>query len=128
MIIKSGMVQDQFDELVSKIDSKHKTIGIKDKELAQRLAKLYKDIYCDANNGEYTFGMYKGFLKCNQTSTDEAFKSFIDGFGGGGTFNRFVIHSVFVNTLCCLRRITDKNNKTQSITGLKTKVEREIRD
>ncbi|RKU30571.1 hypothetical protein C6499_05910 [Candidatus Poribacteria bacterium] len=125
MIIKSEMDQDQFDDFVSKIDTKHETIGIADKGLAQRLAKLYCDIYCDTNDGAYTFGMYKGLVNCNRTSTDEAFEYFS---GTQISFNRRVIHSVFVNTLCCLRRITDKNNKTQSITGLKTKVEREIRD
>ena len=119
------MVQKQFDDLVSKIGTKHKTIGIKDKALDQRLAKLYNDIYCDANNGEYTFGMYKGLLNCNQTNTDEEFEYFNQG---QISFKRFLIHSVFVNTLCCLRRITDKDNDTQSITRLKTKAEREIRD
>lgn len=118
------MDQDQFDDFVSKIDTKHKTIGITDKGLAQRLAKLYSDIYCDVNNGAYTFGMYKGLVNCNRTSTNEAFKYFI---GTQISFNRFVIHSVFVSTLCCLRRITDKDKETQSITRLKTKVEREIR-
>ena len=33
MIIKAGMVEHQFNDLVSKIDAKHKTIGIKDKGL-----------------------------------------------------------------------------------------------
>ena len=125
MIIKFGMDQDQFDGFVSKIDTKHETIGIIYKGLAQRLAKLYYNISYDANNGAYLFGMYKGLVNCNRTSTDEAFKYFI---GTQISFNRFVTHSVFVSTLCCLRRITDKDNKTQSITGLKTKVEREIRD
>ena len=125
MIIKVGMVQEQFDDLVSKIDSKHKTIGIKDKGLVQRLAKLYSDIYCDTNDGSYTFGMYKGLLNCNKTSTDEEFEYFNRG---QIPFKRCLIHSVFVNTLCCLRRITDKDNETQSITRLKTKVEREIRN
>lgn len=125
MIFESGMNQGQFDDFVSKIDAKHETIGITDKGLAQRLAKLYSDIYCDVNNGAYFFGMYKGLVNCNRTRTDEEFKYFIST---QISFNQFVIHSVFVNTLCCLRRIADKNNKTQSITGLKTKVEREIRD
>ena len=125
MIHKSYMDPKQFAEFVSKIDIKHKTIGIKDKGLAQRLAKLYSDIYCDTNDGSYTFGMYKGFLNCNQTSTDEKFEYFNRG---QISFKRFLIHSVFVNTLCCLRRITDKDNETQSITRLKSKVEREIRD
>ena len=123
MIIKAGMVKDEFNDLVSKIDTKHKTIGIKDKERAERLAKLYNDIYCDANNGEYTFGMYKGLLNCNQTNTDEEFEYFNRG---QISFKQFLIHSVFVSTLCCLRRVTDKDNDTQSITRLKTKVEREI--
>lgn len=123
MIIKSGMDQGQFDDFVSKIDTKHETIGITDKGLAQRLAKLYSDIYCDVNNGAYIFGIYKGLVNCNRTSTDEAFKYFINT---QISFSQFAIHSVFVSTLCCLRRITDKSNKTQSITGLKTKVEREI--
>ena len=61
MIIKAGMVQEQFDDLVSKIDSKHKTIGIKDKGLAQRLAKLYSDIYCDTNDGSYTLECIRDF-------------------------------------------------------------------
>ena len=125
MIIKAGMVQKQFDDLVSKIGTKHKTIEIKDKRLTQRLAELYNDVYCDTNHGSYTFGMYKGLLNCNQTNTDEEFEYFNHG---QISFKRFLIHSVFVNTLCCLRRITDKNNKTQSITRLKTKVEREIRN
>lgn len=124
MIIKFGMDQEQFDDFVSKIDTKHETIGITDKGLTQRLAKLYSDIYCDVNNGAYLFGMYKGLVNCNRTSTEEEFKYFIST---QISFNQFVIHSVFVNTLCCLRRITDKDKKTQSITGLKTKVEREIR-
>ena len=119
------MDQGQFDDFVSKIDTKHETIGITDKGLAQRLAKLYFDIYCDTNTGARLFGMYKGLVNCNRTSTDEAFKYFIST---QIPFNQSVIHSVFVSTLCCLRRITDKDNKTQSITGLKTKVEREIRD
>ena len=119
------MVQEQFDNLVSKINAKHKTIGIKDKRLTQRLARLYNDVYCDANNGEYTFGMYKGLLNCNQKSTDEDFEYFIHRHV---SFNRFVIHSVFVNTLCCLRRITDKGKKTQSITRLQKIVKCEIRD
>ena len=55
MIFKSGMDQGQFDDFVSKIDTKHETIGITDKGLAQRLAKLYSDIYCDVNNGAYLF-------------------------------------------------------------------------
>lgn len=127
MIIKAGMVEDQFNDLVSKIDAKHETIGIKRKELAERLTKLYDDIYCETNQGLYTFGMYKGLLNCNQTNTDEEFAYFNQG---QISFKRFLIHSVFVNTLCCLRRITDKtnSNNTQSITRLKTKVEREIRD
>lgn len=119
------MDQDQFDDFVSKIDTKHEAIGITDKGLAERLAKLYSDIYCDVNDGAYTFGMYKGLVNCNRTSTDEAFEYFS---GTQISFNRRVIHSVFVNTLCSLRRIADKNKKTQSITGLKTKVERGIRD
>lgn len=49
MIIKAGMVEHQFNNLVSKIDAKHETIGIKDKGLAERLTKLYDNIYCDAN-------------------------------------------------------------------------------
>jgi hypothetical protein len=97
MIIKAGMVEHQFNDLVSKIDAKHKTIGIKDKGLAERLTKLYDDIYCDANNGEYTFGMYKGLLNCNQTNTDEEFAYFNQG---QISFKQFLIHSVFVNTLC----------------------------
>lgn len=125
MIIKPNMSQEQFDMLVSNIDTKHETIGITDKGLAQRLAKLYSDIYCDTNTGARLFGMYKGLVNCNRTSTDEVFKYFIDT---QISFNRFVTHSVFVSTLCCLRRITDKDNETQSITRLKTKVEREIRD
>ena len=125
MIRKHCMDQGQFDDFVSKIDTKHEIIGITDKGLAQRLAKLYSDVYCDANDGAYIFGMYKGLVNCNRTSTDEAFKHFIST---QIPFNQSVIHSVFVSTLCCLRRITDKDNKTQSITGLKTKVEREIRD
>lgn len=125
MIIDSNMVQDQYDELVSKIQVKHKTIEIKDQELAKTLAKLYNDIYCDANSGEYTFGMYKGLRNCNQRSTEEEFKSF---YQGQISFKSFLLHSVFVNTLCCLRRITDNNYKTQSITRLKTKVKCEIRD
>ena len=125
MILKSEMDQDQFDDFVSKIDTKHKTIGITDKGLAQRLAKLYFDIYCDTNTGARLFGMYKGLVNCNRTSTDEEFECFI---GTQISFNQFVIHSVFVSTLCCLRRITDKDNKTQSITRLKNTVEREIRD
>lgn len=68
--------------------------------------------------------MSNGLVNCNRTSTEEEFKYFIST---QISFNQFVIHSVFVNTLCCLRRITDKDKKTQSITGLKTKVEREIR-
>ena len=119
------MDQDQFDDFVYKIDTKHETIGITDKGLAQRLAELYADVYCDVNNGAYTFGMYKGLVNCNRTNTDEAFEYFI---GRQISFTHFVIHSVFVSTLCCLRRITDKDNETQSITRLKTKVEREIRD
>lgn len=122
------MSQEQFDMLVSNIDTKHETIGVTDKGLAQRLAKLYSDIYCDTNIGARLFGMYKGLVNCNRTSTDEEFKYFIDT---QISFNRFVIHSVFVNTLCCLRRITDKDNKrneTQSITRLRNIVEREIRD
>ena len=128
MILKPGMDQGQFDDFVSKIDTKHETIGITDKGLAQRLAKLYSDIYCDTNTGARLFGMYKGLVNCNRTSTDEEFKYFIDT---QISFNRFVIHSVFVNTLCCLRRVTDKDNKrnkTQSITRLRNIVEREIRD
>ena len=119
------MVQEQFENLVSIIGAKHKTIGIKDKGLAERLAKLYNDIYCDANNGEYTFGMYKGLLNCNKMSTDEEFKYFIRR---NILFNQFVINSVFVNTLCCLRRITDKGRKTQSITRLQQIVKCEICD
>lgn len=125
MILKSDIDQGQFGDFVSKIAAKHEIIGITDKGLAQRLAKLYFDIYCDANNGAYFFGMYKGLVNCNRTSTDEEFEYFI---GTQISLNQFITHSVFVSTLCCLRRITDKNNKTQSITGLKTKVEREIRD
>lgn len=125
MILKPGMDQGQFDDFVSKIDTKHETIGITEKGLAQRLAKLYSDIYCDTNTGARLFGMYKGLVNCNRTSTDEEFKYFI---GTQISFNQFLTHSVFVSTLCCLRRIADKNKKTQSITGLKTKVEREIRD
>ena len=127
MILKPGMDQGQFDDFVSKIDTKHETIGITDKGLAQRLAKLYCDVYCDVNDGAYTFGMYKGLVNCNRTSTDKAFEYFS---GTQISFNRRVIHSVFVNTLCCLRRITDKDNKrnkTQSITRLRNIVEREIR-
>lgn len=124
MELKSDMDQKQFDLLVSKIDSKHITIGIKDKDLAQRLAKLYNDIYCDTNNGAYIFGMYKGLLNCNQKNTDEEFEYFNCGMI---SFKQFLIHSVFVNTLCCLRRITDKDDNTQSITRLKKKVVCEIR-
>ena len=125
MIIKADMVQKQFDDLVSKIGTKHKTIEIKDKRLTQRLAELYNDVYCDTNHGSYTFGMYKGLLNCNQTSTDEKFEYFNQG---QISFKRFLIHSVFVNTLCCLRRITDKGKKTQSITRLQKIVKCEIRD
>ena len=128
MIIKFGMDQKQFNDFVSKVDTKHETIGIADKGLVQRLAKLYYDISYDAYNGAYLFGMYKGLVNCNRTSTDEEFKYFI---GTQISFNQFLTHSVFVNTLCCLRRITDKDNKrnkTQSITRLRNIVEREIRD
>ena len=128
MILKPDMDQGQFDDFVSKINTKHETIGITDKGLAQRLAKLYSDIYCDTNTGARLLGMYKGLVNCNRTSTDEEFKYFINT---QISFNRFVIHSVFVNTLCCLRRITDKDNrknKTQSIMRLKNTVEREMRD
>ena len=125
MILKPDMDQGQFDDFVSKINTKHETIGITDKGLAQRLAKLYSDIYCDTNTGARLLGMYKGLVNCNRTSTDEEFEYFI---GTQISLNQFLIHSVFVSTLCCLRRITDKNKKTQSITGLKTKVECEIRD
>lgn len=75
--------------------------------------------------GHIPLVMYKGLVNCNRTNTDEAFEYFI---GRQISFTHFVIHSVFVSTLCCLRRITDKDNETQSITRLKTKVEREIRD
>ena len=128
MILKSGMTQELLDNLISKIDSKHQMIGIKDRGLATRLGELYNDIYCDANHGSYTFGMYKGLLNYNNGNTSEEYTYFTNGLNSLIPFNHSFIHSVFVDTLCCLRRITDKDGKTQSITQIQNKIEREIKN
>ena len=128
MIRKSSMTQELLDTLISKINSKHQMIGINDRDLATRLGELYNDIYCDANQGSYTFGMYKGLINHNRRHTDEEYEYFISGQNSLIGFNQLFIHSVFVNTLCCLRRTTDKDSKTQSITRLQTKIEREIKN
>jgi hypothetical protein len=120
------MIQKQLDALISNIDSKHQRIGIGDRGLATRLGELYSDIYCDANQGSKTFGMYKGLLNYSQKNTSEEYEYFING--PNSLFNQQLIHSVFVNTLCCVRRITDTDNDTQSITRLHTKVEREVKN
>ena len=105
MIFKSNMIPEQLETLISKIDSKHQRIGIGDRGLATRLGELYSDIYCDAYRGSKTFGMYKGLLNYSQKNTNEEYEYFING--PNILFNQHLIHSVFVNTLCCLRRITD---------------------
>ena len=128
MILKSSMTQELLDHFISKIDSKHQTIGIKDRGLAPRLGQLYNDIYCDANHGSYTFGMYKGLINYSHRTTKKEYEYFINGQNSLIGFNQHVIHSVFVDTLCCIRRITEKDDDTKSITRLQTKIEREIKN
>ena len=126
MIFKSNMIPEQLETLISKIDSKHQRIGIGDRGLATRLGELYSDIYCDAYRGSKTFGMYKGLLNYSQKNTNEEYEYFING--PNILFNQHLIHSVFVNTLCCLRRIIDKSHKTQSITRLQSIIKDEIKN
>ena len=128
MILKSSMTQEQLNTLISNIDSKHQVVGINDRDLATRLGQLYNDIYCDSNHGSYTFGMYKGLITYNHSTTEKEYEYFMNGQNSLIGFNRHFIHSVFVDTLCCVRRITDKNTDTQSITRLQTTIEREIKN
>ena len=104
MILKANMTQELFDTLVSNIDSKHQVIEIKDRSLSTRLGELYSDIYCETNHGSYIFGMYKGLINYSYRTTKEEYEYFINGQNSLIGFNRHIIHSVFVDALCCLRR------------------------
>ena len=74
--------------------------------------------------------MYKGLLNYSRQISDEEHKYFTSGLNSLISFNQSLIHSVFVDTLCCLRRITENNGNAQSITitRLQTIIEREIKN
>ena len=129
MYIDFGMDSKDLEVLIHNIGVKHKEIGIRDSVLADRLGKLFEGIYSDFNQGTYTFGMFKRFL-IRKEGEDHEQDFFIRGTHDQIP-NKIIVHSLFINTLLSLRRITDETRawkKYHCIKKLQYTVQNEIRN